>query len=197
MDILVSNAAISTAQIYAGLATCQNITVGEYKYQMYCMTDNSLVGSCQTLPAQYTAGSVINCFTVTSQSFFQSLYRSTGYGCGVNCYYPINILMPQTTTTTIRIPTSVYVPALTSTTAATTTTRGAASTSFPNDNNSPDLPDFPDLPDNNGFVMPGDASSSASRNSVSINKTGPHFMLDTPTLLLVMFIVFSMFVGAF
>jgi hypothetical protein len=105
MSFIVNHADITPGQVLENLEHCQNTTVGDKKYQLYCVSNADSDGSCVTLPSRYIPSGEMNCFTVTSQTFLQKIFDDTGNACAINCYYRTSINIPTFDVPTINIPT--------------------------------------------------------------------------------------------
>ncbi|GAA5813568.1 hypothetical protein MFLAVUS_007051 [Mucor flavus] len=148
-DFRISKAAYQDDTLIEVAKACSNTTVGPNKYQLFCASISNVEGSCEKLPARLTAAGELNCVQVTSQTYLQNLFDTTGMACAVNCYFPITVSLP-----TLAIPSySFEYPTRTYSYPSFTYTPPSAAT--------PDIKDIPTslVPNNNaGGVAEGGAS---------------------------------------
>jgi hypothetical protein len=131
-SFVLSQADVTGSEMVILVSNCQNITVGSYKYQLFCQTSTNLNGGCTYLPSQYTSSGSLNCPSLTSQATLQNIYYSTGEACAINCYYPIDYYnIPTFTFPPLPSFTDINFPPPTTTTSSLTP---ASSTTLPNQN---------------------------------------------------------------
>lgn len=92
-NLAISQATISDSQMITLVDGCRNITVGDYKYQLYCQTVSS--SGCTYLPSSYTSSGSLDCPSLTSQATLQDIYYAAGEACAINCYYPLSFYFPS------------------------------------------------------------------------------------------------------
>lgn len=93
-DFRISKASYQDDTLIDITKACSNTTVGPNLYQLFCATVSNVEGSCEKLPDRLTAAGELDCFKVTSQTYLQNLFDTTGMACAVNCYFPATVSLP-------------------------------------------------------------------------------------------------------
>jgi hypothetical protein len=94
-DFFISNAGVTGQEMLDLVDICRNTTVGPQLYQLYCISNLNLIGECSLLPEKDTAAGKLDCFYISSKTYLDNLYATTGLACAVNCHYPITNDMPS------------------------------------------------------------------------------------------------------